>query len=166
MHLVDRDGLGERDRVRTPFVPLLVAGSSRGEFGDHGGRLRRHLRLLSVRVGLGAQLAGVREDLELVAAALTHVGDEELPDAARAERPHRMGVAVPEVEITHDVDAAGGGRPNGKGRSCDVLMDLRMGAEQVVDALVAALADQIQVELAERRQEHVRINATCVSWSP
>ena len=33
----------------------------------------------------------------------------------------------------------------------------RMGAEPLVELLVATLADEVQIELAERRQERVRI---------
>ena len=79
------------------------------------------------------------------------------PDAA--ERAHRVRAAVPVVEVAGDADTVGVRRPDGEGRAGGLadLADVR--AEHAPQFLVPALADQVQVELAQRRQVTVRIVA-------
>src|SRR5256885_914563 len=68
------------------------------------------------RVGLDAQAALLRADLELVFRAFDYAGYEELPDPRRPERAHRVQPAVPRVEIADDRDRARIRRPDGECR--------------------------------------------------
>ena len=122
-------------------------------------RLRRELGLLRVRVGLQRQLAVGGEDLVLVARARLDAGQEQLPDPGRAQRAHRVQAPVPGVEVADDADRASGRRPHRKRGAHHGLVGplAHVRAEAVVHLLVAALRDQVQVELAERRQERVRV---------
>ena len=156
--LVDRDRLAQRlalaargqeaGVLRAP----LVAGLE-----DDRRRLRRHLGLLRVGVGLEQDLAVLGEDLVLVALAGPDVGQEQLPDAAGAHRAHRVQPAVPGVEVADDADRPRRRRPHRERRALHALVLEGVGAEARVELLVATLADQVQVELAERRQERVRV---------
>ena len=165
MDLVDRDRPPElllllaraqpRDVVRAPAVMRLE---------HHRRRLRRHLGLERVRVGLQQQLAVRAEDLVLVARAGSDAGEEQLPDPGRPERAHRVQPAVPRVEVADDADRPGRRRPHrergaGDRRACGWagLHFPEVRAELVVQLLVPALADQVLVELADRRHERVRI---------
>ena len=68
-----------------------------------------------------------------------------------------MQPPVPVVEVADDADRAAAGAQTANAvpvTPCD-LANVR--AEPLVELLVAALADQVQVELAERRRERVRV---------
>ena len=79
------------------------------------------------------------------------LGHEDLPHARRAERAHRVDPAVPAVQVAHHPHRPGRGRPHGEGRALHALVHAGMGAEHRPEALVAALAHEMEVELAERR---------------
>ena len=76
----------------------------------------------------------------------------------RAERAHRVQAPVPGVEVADDRDRARATAPRRR-TPCPVTPSISrdVRAELLVELLVAALADQVQVELAERRQEAVRV---------
>ncbi len=113
------------------------------------------------RVGLVPPLAVRPEDGELVLRARHHARHEDLPHAAAAERAHRERPALPVVEVAGHPHAAGVGRPDRERRAGHrpvrrlVRVDVR--AERLPQPLVPALADQVQVDLAERRQPPVRV---------
>ncbi len=129
--------------------------------GDHRSGGRRDLGGEGHRVGLLPPDAVLPEDLELVSGALADPGHEQLPDAGRTQRAHRRACAGPVIEVTGDADAPGAGRPHrergaGNGAAGGVIgADVR--TEHIPQVLVPALADQIQVHLAERRQPPVRV---------
>ena len=79
----------------------------------------------------------------------------------RAERAHRVAAAVPAVEVAGHPHAAGVRRPDRERRAGDhaarCVVAAHVRAEHLPQLLVPALADQVQVELAERRQEAVRV---------
>src|SRR5262249_14711095 len=134
-------------KARVFVAPAMVAR------GHDRGRPRRDLGLLRERVGIQRQLAVRREDLVLVSRARLGGGQKQLPDARRAERAHRVQPTVPAVEIAYDAYCAGGWSPDRERRSRHALVLADVGAELVVELLVASLCDQVQVELAERGRE-------------
>ena len=151
VHLVD----AHRPLVPAGARPLGqpgVVGPLVGRLGDDGGVQRRHLGGEGQRVGLLPPRAVGAEHVVAVPAADLHAGDEDLPDARGAQRPHRVGARLPVVEVAGDLHAARVGRPHGEGHALDgaarglVPADVR--AEHVPQPLVAALADQVLVELA------------------
>jgi hypothetical protein len=154
--LVDRHRPGQRLLGRAGVEPVLVAPDMVG-LRDDRRRSRRDLGFEGERIGLHAKLAGRGPDLELVAGAFADVGQEELPDARRPERAHRVEASVPGVEVADDGDRSGGRGPDGERRARDPTDLLGVGAEPLVEALVAALLGEVEVELAERRREGVRV---------
>ena len=64
--------------------------------------------------------------------------NEELPDAGSAQVAHRVGVAVPEVMVADDRDAAGGGSPDGERDAQHAIEGADMGAELIVGAMIVA----------------------------
>ena len=160
VHLVDRHRLVDRLPRAALLHPGVVAPLV-GGLEDPARRRRRDLGPERHRVGLLAPLAVGAEDHVLVAGARPDRRHEELPDARVAELAHRVLAAVPAVEVALEPDAARAGRPDGERRAGDVAG----GGPVVVDPctehgpqqLVATLVDQVQVHLAERRQEPVGV---------
>jgi hypothetical protein len=156
VHLVDRHRPGQRRAAGTlgevgrvvPLVRRLV---------DDRRRLRRLLGLEGERVGLHEQLAGLGADLELVARPGGDGGDEELPDAGGAERPHRVQPAVPEVEVPDDAHRPRGRRPDRERGPPDAVDLAHVGAHLRPQLLVAPLAEEVLVEVRQRRREAVRV---------
>ena len=116
VHFVDRTSGASSQRVAAPARrhPLLVAPLVARDVADDGRRLRRRFEGDAERVGLRQQRAGRRADLELVPFAVGEIGNEDLPDAAGHEQPHRVDASVPAVEVADDADALGVGRPDGE----------------------------------------------------
>ena len=90
-----------------------------------------------------------------------HVGHEELPHTGVGERAHAVADTVPVVEVADDAHGLGVGRPDRERRAGDVTHDARVGAhvrtEHVPQLLVTTLTDEVEVDLAERRHEAVRV---------
>ena len=109
--LVDRHRLVQQVRRRPLLDPRVVLPGVRAA-GDHARLAGRGLGGLRHRIGLEPQVAGGIDDLELVVPTGPDTGDEQLPDAARPERPHGQEPAVPRAEVAHDPHGAGVGRPH------------------------------------------------------
>ena len=160
VHLVGAHRGLQRVARGTAAQPLVVAPLVlRGE--HHRRRRGRDLGAEGERVGLLPPHPVLPENLVLVVRAVTDAGDEQLPDAGRAHRPHRVGPAVPVVEVAGQADALRAGGPHREGRalhgSGDPVVGAGVRAEHVPELLVATFADQVQVDLAQRRQEPVRV---------
>ena len=124
---------------------------------DDGGCLRAQLRGKGQRIGFQRQmLAAATDDVELVVVAGARMRDEQLP-IADAAHPHRMPPCIPEIEIADHADAPRVRCQHHKGDAVDALERHRVRSELVVDALVGAFAEQIEVELAQYRREAVGI---------
>ncbi len=119
--------------------------------------VRRRLGAERERVGLEQPGAVAGADLELVAGALRDLGHEQLPDAGRAHRPHRVQPAVPRVEVADHRDAGGLGSPDDERDARDPAVVHRVRAHPLPELLVAALAREVEVEVSERREERVRV---------
>ena len=124
------------------------AGGLRAQFAGEG-----------QRVGLEAERAVPGGDLVAVDRPLGQLRDEQLPDAGAAERAHRVQAPVPGVEIADEVDARGVRRPDGEGDARDAVHDPQVRAEDLPELLVRPLADQVQVQVAEGREEAVGVAA-------
>ena len=96
------------------------------------------------------------DDVELVVVADAGVGNEQLP-IADAAHPHRMPPRIPVIEIADHADAAGIRRQHDEGDALDAFQRHRMGAELVVDALMGAFAEQIEVEVAQDGRKAVGV---------
>lgn len=151
---------GERRLVHGQFGaaghPLLVAPHVVRLGDDRRGR-GRDLGAAGHRVGAQRVRSVGPGDVELVERALADTGQEQLPHTGRAERTHRIDRAVPVVEVPGDPHPLRVRRPDGEAGARDALVDHRVGAERAPQLLVPALADEMQVEIAERGQEAVRV---------
>ena len=140
--------------------PVVVAPRVVG-LGDDGRLLGRDLGHARHRVALEPdELVGPAHG-ELVVHPLVRARQEELPDAAVAERAHRVGAAVPVVEVADDVDGLGPRSPQREGHAPHVAERAgvvpHVGAEHGPQLLVAALVDEVPVDLAEGRGEAVGV---------
>ena len=147
-------------RTRPLRQPRLVPPGVGGP-GDHGGGRRGDLGAAGHRVGLLVPATVLAEQLELVAGARAQPRDEELPDAGPAEGPHRVGAPVPGVDVADHPDGPRVGCPHREARALagaqGALEPSDVGAQHGPQLLVAALADQVQVDLADARQVAVRV---------
>ena len=144
VHLVDRERLLERFGRPAALEPGVVAPLVARPVDPRRG-LRRHLGVEGERIGLQAQLPVGAVNLELVAVALSCLGDDRGPDPGRADRLQLVDPAVPAVPVAHHGDAARVRRPDGER---DPLVD-DLRPQALVDPLVPALSGQVQVELAQ-----------------
>ena len=105
------------------------------------------------RVGLEADHAVGAADRELVGVACGGLGDEQLPDAGGAERcASGERASFQPLKSPTTLTARAFGAHTANAVPVGPVDRARMRAERVPQPLVAALADQVQVELAERRE--------------
>ncbi len=160
MHLVNRHRLVQQRRwtVRAAITHVCVAPhDSVGPARQRGGR-RRGLELARVGIALeDRRLREARTQLVLVALALAEPGHEQLPDAVRHEPAHRMGQPMPAVEVADDAHPIGVGGPDREVRAGGVADRQRPRAELLEGAVVRALAEQVQIELAHHLPVAIRI---------
>ena len=100
------------------------------------------------------------EDLELVVRALAEAGQEDFPHAGAGQATHRVHAAVPVVPVAHHRHAVRVRRPHGEGGALDAVFPVvRAGAraELLPEAVVIALGEEVQVQLAEDRAEAIRV---------
>ncbi len=132
-----------------PWVGRRIPHARRG--------LRANLHRECERISLEAERAVGTQDLELVELTGADVRDEELPHAAGAHRAHRHEAPVPAIEVADDPDAPGVRSPDREAHALDALVRPRVRAEHVVQPFVRPLADEVQVDLAKRRAEPIRV---------
>jgi hypothetical protein len=99
------------------------------------------------------------QDFELVVRLVSNAGDEQFEHARSAERAHRIHAPVEMAKITDDTDARRVRRPNRESHAVDVVDRKPASAHDFPEPLVRALAEVVQILLAERREEPVRIIA-------
>ncbi len=152
VQLVDGEGPVEPVPGVAPSHPLAVTPPV-AALGHHARRPRRLLGGEGERVGALAEVPLGGEDLELVALPGTDAGHEQLPDPRRAERPHRVGAAVPAVDVAHHPDRAGVGSPHRERGPRHPLVDPGVRPQHAPEVTVAALADEVEIELAQGGRE-------------
>ena len=121
----------------------------------------RHLGLAGHRVGLHDPGARSCEELELVDRAGLEVGDEELPDPGGPHAPHAWPAPSQRLNSpTTRTLGRGAQTVNAVPRTAPVAPVLAVvRAEHMPELFVASLADEVQVELADRGREPVRVVA-------
>src|SRR5450759_344576 len=80
--------------------------------------------------------------------------NEQLPHARGGARLQYVNLAVPLIERPDDADAFGVGRPHRESRALRRAVARRMSTKFLIDALVAALAEQIGIEIGDLRVVH------------
>jgi hypothetical protein len=156
--LVDRDRLARGIVLGPTRHPLGIAPLVPAGVVDHGGRGRAVLVLEPDRVALEERrAAALRPELVLVECALAEARNEHLPDPHAAMAPHHVAPAVPLVERADHAHTVRVRRPHGEAGARDAIHRPRMRAELLVHPQVVALSEQVQVQLAQRGTEAVRV---------
>jgi len=132
-------------------VPLM-----RFEIADDGAGVGAQLGAEGVRVGFEGQKISVgAEDFIFVDGTLADFGKKKFPDAGRPARTHRVDAAVPVIHIANDADATRGRRPDGEARSGNAGDRVEVRAKFLVGVVVAALADEVEVEVRQEKRKRV-----------
>jgi|GEM_PF-4384950 len=137
--------------------PRGVAPSVVPRIAHDRGIPRRGLEVLAVGIGLKLRVARLIADLEFIQRARPKPGDEKLPHARAAERAHRVVAAVPSVEVADERDLRRIGSPHGKTHALHALVCAHMGSKFIVNPVLVALAKQIEIVRAQRRQKRIRV---------
>src|SRR5690606_13354855 len=153
MKLVNRDRRAQRVPLAAPRQPRLVAPLKTAQVCDDGSVVRPQLHLKAVRISLHQHLTLRADQLELVQRARTHARYKRLPYARNAARLHRMALAVPGIEVTDYADAPRVRRPHGEAHAVRAIALDRVSAELLVDVVVSAFAEEMQVEIGEGGHE-------------
>ena len=137
--------------------PFGVAPAVAGQVPDHRTGLQAVLVVKRERVALELDAAVRPEHLELVVRPLSHAGQENFPDAAAEQFAHGVHPAVPMVEVAHDADAPCVRRPDGEGAAAHAFRLADVRAQPVVEAVVVAFGEEVQIQFAQDRPEGIRI---------
>src|ERR1041384_6902614 len=138
MHFVDAHGSAQPVLLATAFDPGFVGPLEFSIVPDDGGVLGGGLKKETVGIGLEHEGAMDVFDLVFVERALADIWNENLPNARRAKRSHRMIAAIPVVECAHDADPLRVGRPHCKAGSSHTIDDTSLRAELDVNASLVA----------------------------
>ncbi len=126
---------------------------------DAGGGRRPQLEGAAVGVALHEHQPAVAvAQLELVERARGEPRNEQLPHAASAAHVERVRAPVPAVEIADDRDPLRVRGPHGEADARDASERHRHGAQHAPRLEEPALVEQVQVEVADRRREAVRVD--------
>ena len=93
-----------------------------------------------------ATVAG--DNVVLVGVALSHLRHKRFPDSGTRSRRHFQRGFVPAVEISHDINLLGIGRPDCEVRSSLSVHFNRVSAKVVIQLNVAAFIEQVEVVIA------------------
>ena len=158
MHLVGRHRRVQSLARLAPGLPVGIAPLVAGQPDDHGTGGRRRLLGEAHRIAFQRLQGAARaEDLVFVDRAKGHAGDEYLPHARFDALAHRMPAAVPLIELAHHADALGVRRPHHEGDPVDAVDLGRVRAQPLVDLAMAALGEQVDVEVAQHRREPIGV---------
>ena len=127
-------------------VPLVAIDGP-----QYARRSRRALGLKGVRIGLVELFALVGLDKVLIELALLGARNKAFPDSARMHGYQRVGLLIPVVKFTNDMDAFYIGRPNAKAPAARTVLRVGMRAHLFPAALPHANAKQIDIVLGKLR---------------
>ena len=96
------------------------------------------------------------DDIEFIMIARGGMGHEQLP-IADAAHPHRMPPRIPEIEIADDADPPRIGGEHHERHAVDAVERHRMRAKLVVNPLMGAFAQQIQIEVGQHGRKAVGV---------
>jgi hypothetical protein len=88
-------------------------------------------------------------DVELVELAVGWAGDEAFPDPGGSAGSEAVSLGIPFVEAADDRDRAGVGSPDAEDGSRLAVVFGEVGSHFVVDAVVAALVEEVEVLVGE-----------------
>ena len=154
MDFVDGDGPVVPARLPPPFHPVAVAPRLSPRIAHDGRGGRWMLRPETHRVGLERQQrAAGAPQLELVAGALRHPGQESLPHAGRSAPAHGVAPPVPVVEVADDRDPPRVGRPEREVHAGDSVSRQGVRPQHLPEVEMRAFAQKVLVLLPQHRAE-------------
>ena len=158
MNFVNGDWRFKPICLPTVLEPSGIVPLMRFEIGDDGAGVGAQLRVEAVGIGFEREKISVwADELVFIDGAFGDFGKEKFPDARRAARTHGVDTAVPVIHITNDADATSGWRPDGEVRAGDTGDGAKVCAEFLVSVKVAALADEMEIEIGEEKRKGVGI---------
>ncbi len=103
------------------------------------------------RIGLVHLIAiEAREDVVLVESSFGHLGKKTFPDAGLPLGAERVAPFVPAIEVSHDGDLLGIGRPHGEiGAASTAGLD-GMGPQLFVEAKMTSLVEEIEIVVGDQ----------------
>ena len=157
MHLVNAERPIQRRHAAATCEPVAVGPFVTALVNDRC-ITRRWFMIVGKRIALERQQIAVAvEQLVLVLVARSDAGNEELPDPVARMQTHHVAPPVPVVEAADDADARGIRRPDGKPCPPHAVEGSHLGTELLVDVLVGALAEQVEVQVAQRLCKPIRV---------
>ena len=151
MHLVDVKGLRHVVMAGTALEPCGVVPLVAIEGPQHAGGTRGAFGLKGVRIGLVELFALVGLYEILIELALLGARYKAFPDSARMHGHQWVGLLIPVVKFTNDMDTLYIGRPNAKAPAARTVLRVGMRAHLFPAALPHTNAKQIDIVLRELR---------------
>ena len=142
------------------FEPCGIGPGERFGIGDDSGVGGTHFGAPRIGVELGEDIAVFCADFIFVDFAGLDSREEKLPDAGGAEQAHRFAAAVPAVEVADNGDAVGVGRPDGEADAARTIDGDAVRAHHLIDLVVFAGVEEIDVHLADGGEEGIGIADT------
>ena len=152
MHLVDVKRLRHVVVTGAALEPRGVVPLVAIEGPQHARGTRRALGLKGVRIGLVELLALVGLDEVFIELALHCARNKAFPNSARMHGHQRVGLLIPVVKFTNDMDAFYIGSPNAKTPAARTVLRVGVRAHLFPAALPRADAKQIDIVLSEFRR--------------
>ena len=151
MHLIDVKGLRHVVMAGTSLEPSRVVPLVAVEGPQHARRSRRALGLKGVRIGLVELFALVGLDEILIELTLLGARNKAFPNSARMHGHQWVGLLIPVVKFTNDMDALNVGCPNAKTPATRTVLRVGMRAHLFPAALPRTDAKQIDIVFGELR---------------
>ena len=152
MHLVDVKGLRHVVMAGAALEPRGVVPLVTIEGPQHAGGTRGALGLKGVRIGLVELFALVGLYEILIELALLSARYKAFPDSARMHGHQWVGLLIPVIKFTNDMDALHVGRPNAKTPAARTVLRVGMRAHLFPAALPRADAKQVDIVFGELRR--------------
>src|SRR5919197_2057992 len=152
MNFVDRNGSVERVVMLAGLHPAVIAPVVI-DVPDDRGRPRRDFVLEGIWVGLVDAVSLIsRGDVVLVDGSVAYLRDEAFPNAGVVAWPQVMAVLVPAIKVADHRYRVGIGGPH---REISAVLPASLGqvrAQLVMEAVVVALIEQVEVVVAQQRE--------------
>ena len=151
MHLVDVEWLRHVIVTSAALEPRGVVPLVAIEGPQHARGTRRALGFKGIRIGLVELLALVGLDEIFIELALLGARNKAFPNSARMHGHQRVGLFIPVVKFTNDMDALYVGRPNAKTPAARTVLRVGVRAHLFPAAHPHSNAKQVDIVLGELR---------------
>ena len=151
MHLVDVERLRHVVVAGAALEPRGVVPLVAIEGPQHARGTRRALGLKGIRIGLVELFTLVGLNKIFIELTLLGARNKAFPNSARMHGHQRVGLLIPVVKFTNDMDTLYVGRPNAKAPAARALLRVGMRAHLFPAALPHSNAKQVDIVLGELR---------------